>query len=48
LSKVFPSPSEVTSILVIVLLTGVSIGFAYLFYRWIESPFLALAQRMKV
>jgi peptidoglycan/LPS O-acetylase OafA/YrhL len=48
LSKVFPSPSEITSILVIVMLTGVSIGFAYLFYRWIESPFLALAQRMKV
>jgi peptidoglycan/LPS O-acetylase OafA/YrhL len=48
LSKIWPSPNNALSIVIIITLTVVSVLFSYLYYLWVELPFLRLAQRLKI
>jgi len=46
LARLLPAPSHVTSVVVIIVITWISIGGAYCYYRFVEQPLLNLAQRL--
>ncbi|RZK44431.1 MAG: acyltransferase [Hymenobacter sp.] len=47
-SKLINLANDYISLIIILLITVISIYFSYLYYKWIEIPFLALAQKVKI